>query len=268
MDAFQKFQFLSAKAVHIRNNGKVLDATKYAGTTTCAYEQAALIQKDAHRHYMIAIGLKDTTLKDTVVPPKKKSNSQKKKTNDNTKTKRKYSTRKVLKVTKDAARPEDDLTEDEGELLEPKKADAVWLKCRNPQLTAAQLDKLTPALKALEGSDFFQPRFPRAKYYAFAHRVCRAYVAEWTRQESDPIHINRVNMARSAVASVLGKVRPWTDKPHHGNAHQGMLALLPAIEGVLDIPSYAFRPGSKRWLTKITTLNRSVHSLCNIIRFD
>jgi hypothetical protein len=252
--------------VHIRNNGKVLDATKYAGTTTCAYEQAALIQKDAHRHYMIAIGLKDTTLKDTVVPPKKKSNSQKKKTNDNTKTKRKYSTRKVLKVTKDAARPEDDrpeddLTEDEGELLEPKKADAVWLKCRNPQLTAAQLDKLTPALKALEGSDFFQPRFPRAKYYAFAHRVCRAYVAEWTRQESDPIHINRVNMARSAVASVLGKVRPWTDKPHHGNTHQGMFALLPAIEGVLDIPSYAFLPGSKRWLTKITTLNRSVHSL-------
>ena len=136
--------------------------------------------------------------------------------------------------------------------------DATWLKCRDPELSTDQLNKLTPALKAIEDSKYFQPRFSRAKYYAFAHRVCRAYVAKWVRQDSDCMHINRENLARSAVASVYGQVRPWSDKPHYGNTHMAMLTLLPAIEAVLGIPSYAFKPGSKEWFKKITALNRSV----------
>ena len=126
--------------------------------------------------------------------------------------------------------------------------------------------KLKPALKRLEGSQYWQPRFSRAKYYAFAHRVCRAYRQLWSKQKRDPAHLNRENLARSAVASVFGQVRPWTDKPHHGNTHMAMLTLLPAIETVFDIPSYDHNPGTKQWLKKMVTTNRSVRRVhfCNI----
>ena len=134
--------------------------------------------------------------------------------------------------------------------------DAKWHKCRDPELTPDQLKALLPALKLAEKSEYYQSRYPRGKYYAFAHRVCRAYVTEWLKQDSDPRHINRENLARSAVSKVYGQVRPWSDKPHHGNTNMGKVTLLPIIERVLSMPSYDYKPGTPGWLTKITTLNR------------
>jgi len=130
------------------------------------------------------------------------------------------------------------------------------MKCRDPQLTDAQLNRLKPALKNIEDSKYWLPRYPRAKYYAFAHRACRAYHAAWVRERSDKLHLNRENLARSAVASVLGQIRPWKDKPHHGNSYMAMITILPVVEAVFEIPSYAFPPGSKRWFEKMTTTNR------------
>ena len=54
----------------------MLDATKYKGTDTCAYEQAKQLQVEAHRYYMIAIGLLDNTIP---IVTKSKSRSKKRK---------------------------------------------------------------------------------------------------------------------------------------------------------------------------------------------
>jgi len=143
---------------------------------------------------------------------------------------------------------------------EPGHEPEAWLKCRDKQLTPQQLLKLAPALLQIQKSQYFQPRYPRPKYYAFAHRVCRAYITEWARNP-DKQHMNRENIAVSAVAKVLDQVRPWSDRPHHSNAHMGMLTLLPVIQEVLEIPSYDFKPGSKKWIEKLIKLNRSVAGL-------
>ena len=183
----------------------------------------------------------------------RKSQKQKKKTKKTTKiTVATTSPPRGVKNANNDAAPAAEIGE------QTKESDSAWIKCRDPPLESAELLKLKPALKRLEGSQYWQPRFSRAKYYAFAHRVCRAYRQVWLKQKSDPAHLNRENLARSAVASVFGQVRPWTDKPHHGNTHMAMLTLLPAIEMVFDIPSYDHNPGTKQWLKKMVTTNRSV----------
>ena len=248
-EAFAKFQELSDKAMYVRDNADKLDATEFAETSTCAYEEATRLQKQAHIHYMAAIGLGEGGSK-----KKKRRPATNKKKNQKTRSNPARATKKQT--------PTVPLQEQQkSEPLRGKKKKGTtqtWSKCRDPELTDTQLNKLGPALDKNEGGKYFQPRFSRAKYYAFAHRVCRAYHAEWVRQDSDVSHINRENLTRSAVASVFGQVRPWSDKPHHGNTYMATVALLPVIQVVFDIPSYAFKPGSEEWFHKVTTLNRFV----------
>ena len=250
--AFAKHLELAEQAEHIRKNAAELDSTKYAGTDTCAYEQARNLQIEAHKCYMLAIGLGSNQLDKEIAKKPKAKKKTKKTTKITVRTNPPRGAKNANNGDPNDAAPAAEIGE------QTKESDIAWIKCRDPPLESAELLKLKPALKRLEGSQYWQPRFSRAKYYAFAHRVCRAYRQVWLKQKSDPAHLNRENLARSAVASVFGQVRPWTDKPHHGNTHMAMLTLLPAIEMVFDIPSYDHNPGTKQWLKKMVTTNRSV----------
>ena len=207
---------------------------------------------------MLAIGLADAALptptKKTKTTPQKAPEKEKQKIRRNPSRSAKSKPAPLLSDSETASDPPADESE------EPLP-DAGWRKCRDPELTPTQLNKLAPALKGCVNGPYFQQRYPRGKYYVFARRVCRAYVAEWKKQHADELHINRENIARAAVAKVYGQVRPWSDKPHHGNTQMGVIALLPVIEEVLTIPSYACKPGSDLWLKKITAMNRSVSPL-------
>ena len=71
-DAFEEHLKLAARAVHLRENAKELDATEFADSDTCAYEQAAIAQTHAHQKYMMAIGLKTLPTGPTTKKNKKK----------------------------------------------------------------------------------------------------------------------------------------------------------------------------------------------------
>ena len=235
------------KEVHWADDDQTMTSTSYLRDA-----QARNLQIEAHKCYMLAIGLESNQLDKEIAKKPKAKKKTKKTTKITVRTNPPRGAKNANNGDPNDAAPAAEIGE------QTKESDIAWIKCRDPPLESAELLKLKPALKRLEGSQYWQPRFSRAKYYAFAHRVCRAYRLLWLKQKRDPAHLNRENLARSAVASVFGQVRPWTDKPHHGNTHMAMLTLLPAIEMVFDIPSYDHNPGTKQWLKKMVTTNRSV----------
>ena len=184
-----------------------------------AYEKARYVQERAHIFWMRAIGLEAKT------PEKAKVK------------KKKASPRK---------RPR-----------QPVYYDAKWSRCADAELTAEQIGRLPKAMEThLPDAEYFDEAYPTGKYYCFAERVVRAYVFLWGKSKSDPQHYNRENVARLAVQRVYAQIRPWSDKPHHGNAHKGMRTMLPVIEHVLELPCCQHTTGSDEWIAQIITGKR------------
>ena len=262
--AYEEFQKLSAQASHLRVHGEELDKTEYADKDTCAFEQAALLQKRAHQLYMVAIGLSGAYK--SIMQPKKRPVRKRVPRplvlrRSNRKTHEEAEEPAAKKPATEEPAPDKPTTEEPAP-EEPTKEPSTWAKCRHPSLSEDQLSRLQPAIARhyTKDKDHYQPRYPKGKYSEFARRVCRAYVAEWKRQHSDSTHMNRENLVKSAVASVFGQIKPWKDKPHFGSTHIAFVAIMPVVADVLQLPTWSFKPGSKQWITKITKTDRYVLS--------
>jgi len=190
-DAFQTFQELSAETVYLRAHAEVLNATKYKDTSTSAYEEAAKKQGAAHKAYMKSIGLC------TIVSTPAKRTTKSKPRIPVPQAPRRKNPRRAARETEEPETEEPEasavVTPTSRSKKSRKKPDEKWIKCRHPDISVVQLNELTLSLNKAQQSEYYQPRFPKAKYYVFAHRVCRAYVFEWKKQGADSSHINRPN---------------------------------------------------------------------------
>ena len=238
------------------------DREKFADTDTSAYEQARALQASAHKYYMIAIGLANVS---PASKPKRKKNKKKPGRGSGYKPRpislRNLRNRKNLRASDGrasvstasvsvTAASDASVT---AAAASDTRSDVAWMKCRDPPLSQAQLCALSKAMHTiLPEQDGFDEAYPKGKYYCYAERVCRSYLVEWKRQRADALHVNRENIARSAVSQVNeGQVRPWKDKPQNGNTHLCMRIMLPVIENVLGIPCADFKKGSDAWIKKI-----------------
>ena len=271
---------MSAKAQDLRNNADEYDANQYADTDTSAYEEARRLQTEAHKSYMVAIGLQGISPNKTGSKPvtrKRKPAAATRRSHRATRAR----VEKAAAETPAAAEPaaaepaaaETETAAAETAATEPADAEtetaaaetaatepaetAKWLKCRDKPLSEQQLAALPDAVKQyVPKSKHYNKEYGLAKYYCFAERVTRAYVMTSIRQKDEPLHLHREGVLRSAVSQVYDQIRPWNDKPHHGNVHMGMLTMLPVVEHVLELPCGDFTPGSKAWVKKLVETDR------------
>ena len=249
---------MSAKAQDLRNNADEYDANQYADTDTSAYEEARRLQTEAHKSYMVAIGLQGISPNKTGSKPvtrKRKPAAATRRSHRATRAR----VEKAAAETPAAAEPaaaETETAAAETAATEPAET-AKWLKCRDKPLSEQQLAALPDAVKQyVPKSKHYNKEYGLAKYYCFAERVTRAYVMTSIRQKDEPLHLHREGVLRSAVSQVYDQIRPWNDKPHHGNVHMGMLTMLPVVEHVLELPCGDFTPGSKAWVKKLVETDR------------
>ena len=254
---------MSAKAQDLRNNADEYDANQYADTDTSAYEEARRLQTEAHKSYMVAIGLQGISPNKTGSKPvtrKRKPAAATRRSHRATRAR----VEKAAAETPAAAEPAAAETETAAAETAAAKTAATepaetakWLKCRDKPLSEQQLAALPDAVKQyVPKSKHYNKEYGLAKYYCFAERVTRAYVMTSIRQKDEPLHLHREGVLRSAVSQVYDQIRPWNDKPHHGNVHMGMLTMLPVVEHVLELPCGDFTPGSKAWVKKLVETDR------------
>ena len=107
--------------------------------------------------------------------------------------------------------------------------DGDWLRCKKPSLTDAQMETLQGLGLACDGWSMEQ-------YYMFASRTFREYIA----LQKSPLHFNRMNVLRAAVAQVFHQIRPRDRLPHGGDKAVTAQVLLPVLAKVRNIEKDTF----------------------------
>ena len=144
---------------------------------------------------------------------------------------------------------------------DPRLSTQKWVRCPHPELTDDELHRLSVVfnrdaiLNLKRCKTFNTNKYPIRKYYCFAHRVCRGYKKLWQR-DHDVKHLNRENTARAVIGQVYEHIKPWSDKPHFGNIHSGMVSLLPILVEVFKIPSDEYVKGSDEWFQIVKATDR------------
>ena len=67
---------------------------------------------------------------------------------------------------------------------------------------------------------------------------------------SDPLHLDREDVVRSAVQVVQSQVRPRTYLPHEGSVNKTVVTILPLLEKVFHMPGAEAQVGTNRWIVE------------------
>ena len=69
----------------------------------------------------------------------------------------------------------------------------------------------------------------------------------WSKNKSDPHHLNRESVTKAAVTRVYDTIVPTSDRPHKGDVNSAVLTVLPILEKVFTMPPDKCPEGSEAW---------------------
>jgi hypothetical protein len=125
-----------------------------------------------------------------------------------------------------------------------KKRD--WIKSYSPALAADQHARLPLALRDMDVP------VDDGLYYRFAHRVCKEYKGHMENKVlQDDLHSHRDTLVANCVSQVFTEVRPRSVVPHGGDEQAAVIAILPVVEKVFNMPPAGPKFGSPEWMSNM-----------------
>ena len=121
-----------------------------------------------------------------------------------------------------------------GEELDEGPPDKKWIRFRRPSLSLEESKRLAVVVK---NGELPVGEFERTEWRCFGDRVCREYFhLHKKHNKNDKMHLGRENLISSAIAVVLGTVRPRTCRPCDGDKTEIQKVVQPWVEKALQLP--------------------------------